>query len=943
MTALLCLAFFLSGVAAVAFEALWFYQAGLGLGNSIWASSLVLASFMGGLGIGNGLVGRYGDRLRHPLRLYAVLELVIAVSGFGLVVLLPVITPVLVPVFRPFLDAAWGLNGLRLSISFGLLLIPAVAMGCTMPLLVSTLYRRDPRFGTVLGRLYGWNTLGGMLGALIGDAGLIEWFGIYGAAGIAALVNVSAGALALFLSRRIETANAPDRRPAGGTARTIDYSLRARALLTAAFLSGAALLALEVVWFRFLLLVVAGTSMTFAVMLAVVLAGIGLGGLVTSRWLASSKSTEFSLPAVAAFSGVLCTAAYVAFGFLPRSFEWRSAINWSETLEVALPLMFPVSFASGVLFTLIGDALHREVPGETRAAGFLTLANTIGAMLGSLAAGFVLIPYFGVGASIRLLTASYGLIALVLVIGARRREVAGRARAALNYASGCALLAVIALFPSDLMGTRYMAYPIQRFLPEWSPLEGREGLTETIIYLRSEAFGEPVAHRMLTNSHSMSSTVTRDARYMKLFVYWPVAVHPAPRSALLIGYGVGVTAKALTDTAALETIDIVDTSRDVLEMNRHVYPDPTDYPLNDPRVKTHIEDGRYFLQATDRRFDIITGEPPPPNLAGVVNLYTAEYFALVRDRLNEGGIATYWLPVHNLSQRDSKVISRGFCSAFDDCTLWTGAGLDWMLIGTRNATGPVSVGHFARQWEDPVVGPEIRVLGFESPEQLGALFIGGQEFLLSMSAGVEPLTDRYPKRLSNTLVVQKEKYLPWMNTSASRERFEQDPLVSRLWPPSMRRAALAHFSQQNAYNRILNFTMDPMDHLPEIHRLITTTNLETAPLWYLGSDGNHQNAAARAWAAGHRGPAIHFHLGASALVQRDFATAVTHFESAGRGDRYSDLFRILEVYALGLDQRCEQAEALAEKRGIRSGRSEHDQRSAALLDEVCPRQQVSGR
>jgi hypothetical protein len=137
--------------------------------------------------------------------------------------------------------------------------------------------------------------------------------------------------------------------------------------------------------------------------------------------------------------------------------------------------------------------------------------------------------------------------------------------------------------------------------------------------------------------------------------------------------------------------------------------------------------------------------------------------------------------------------------------------------------------------------------------------------------------------------------------------------------------------------------MDPMDHLPEIHRLITTTNLETAPLWYLGSDGNHQNAAARAWAAGHRGPAIHFHLGASALVQRDFATAVTHFESAGRGDRYSDLFRILEVYALGLDQRCEQAEALAEKRGIRSGRSEHDQRSAALLDEVCPRQQVSGR
>jgi spermidine synthase len=513
----------------------------------------------------------------------------------------------------------------------------------------------------------------------------------------------------------------------------------------------------------------------------------------------------------------------------------------------------------------------------------------------------------------------------------------------MNYATGCALLAVVVLFPSGLMREHYVTYPIQRFLPAWTPIEGREGLNETIIYLREEAFGEPVAHRMLTNSHSMSSTVTRDARYMKLFVYWPVAVHPAPRSALLIGYGVGVTAKALTDTAALETIDVIDTSRDILEMNRHVYPDPADYPLNDPRVKIHIEDGRYFLQTTDRRFDIITGEPPPPNLAGVVSLYSAEYFALVRDRLNEGGIATYWLPVHNLSQRDSKVISRAFCSVFDDCTLWTGAGLDWMLVGTRNATGPVSAEHFARQWEDPIVGPEIRALGFESPEQLGALFMGGREFLLSISEGVEPLTDRYPKRLSETLVVSKEQFLPWMNTNDARRRFEQDPLVTRLWPPSMRRAALAHFSGQKAYNRILNFIVDPMDHLPEIHRWITTTSLETAPLWYLGSDSNHQRAAARAWAAGRSSPAIHFHLGASALVRREFAEAVTHFQFAGEGDPHAELSRLLEVYALGLDKRCEQAEALAEKRGLGRGQSEHDKRSSALLGEVCPRQQVGSR
>jgi len=759
MTALLELAFFLSGVAAVAFETLWFYQAGLGLGNSIWASSIVLAAFMGGLGIGNGWVGHYGDRLRDPLRIYAALEGAIAISGFALVLLLPEVTPALAPVFRPFLDAAWGLNGLRLALSFALLLIPAAAMGCTMPLLVSALYRRDPRFGAVLGRLYGWNTLGGMLGALAGEAVLIEWLGIYGAAGVAALANLVAGALALGVAQRLAApvGGAPRARP--DAAPSVGMPRRAGALLVGAFLSGAALLALEVIWFRFLLLVVSGTSTTFAVLLAAVLAGIGLGGLAASAWLARSPAARFLLPAVAAAAGVLCTVTYVGFGSLPRSFEWRSALSWSETLEVAVPLMLPVSLLSGMLFTLIGEALQREWPGETRAAGFLTLANTVGAMAGSLAAGFVLLPDLGVDASIRLISAAYGAIALVLGIGAARRALAGGARTLANCAMGCALLAAVVLSPGDLMRTRYVAYPIQRFLPEWKPIEIREGLTETIIYLRDDALGEPLAYRMLTNSHSMSSTVTRDARYMKLFVYWPVAVHPAPRSALLIGYGVGVTAKALRDTRSLETIDIVDTSRDILEMNRHVYPDPADYPLDDRRVTVHIEDGRYFLQTTDRRFDIITGEPPPPNLAGVVSLYTVEYFSLVRDRLDEGGIATYWLPVHNLSERDAKVIVRAFCSAFDDCTLWTGSGLDWMLVGTRGARGPVSAEQFAHQWEDPSVGPELRALGFETPEQLGALFLGGREYLLGVSEDVEPLTDAYPKRLSETLVAPKERLL----------------------------------------------------------------------------------------------------------------------------------------------------------------------------------------
>jgi len=492
----------------------------------------------------------------------------------------------------------------------------------------------------------------------------------------------------------------------------------------------------------------------------------------------------------------------------------------------------------------------------------------------------------------------------------------------------------VVFFPNGLMLDRYVAYPVKRFSSGWSPVEVREGLGETIVYLRKKAFGETVAHRMLTNSHSMSSTVTRDARYMRLFVYWPVALHPDPKSALLISYGVGVTAKAITDTAAFEEIDFVDISSDVFDMNRHVYPDAAQHPVNDPRVKVHVEDGRYFLQTTDKHFDIITGEPPPPKLAGVVSLYTTEYFALVRDRLNEGGIATYWLPVHNLNQRDAKAILRAFCDAFDDCTLWAGAALDWMMVGTRNARGPVSDEHIARQWNDPIVGPALREVGFETPEQLGALFMGGRDYLLGLSAGVEPLSDRHPKRLSDVIVDEKKKFLEWIDSDASRRRFANDPLVERLWPPATRAASSRQFDMQADYERKLTVKIDPLDHMRLIHRWLTSTSLETAPLWYLKSDRSLERAARKAWAAGRRGPDVHYHLGTAALVQRDFAQAASHYRAAAKGGSRPALSQYLELYALALDGRCEEGRAI--RAGRRAVARQHPE-AVALLEEICPR------
>src|SRR5580765_1410236 len=191
MSALLSAVFFFSGASALIFETLWFRQAGLAFGNSIWASSLVLSGFMGGLALGNALVARAGTRLSNPVRAYALAEAAIALTGVGLVYLFPVLGAMLAPLFRPLLDHPWALNPLRLLVAFLLLLIPSTAMGITLPLLTRALMRDDRSFGRVLGALYGWNTLGAMTGVVAGEMFLVGALGVRGTA-------LAAGALNLF-------------------------------------------------------------------------------------------------------------------------------------------------------------------------------------------------------------------------------------------------------------------------------------------------------------------------------------------------------------------------------------------------------------------------------------------------------------------------------------------------------------------------------------------------------------------------------------------------------------------------------------------------------------------------------------------------------------------------------------------------------------------------
>ncbi len=914
MAALLSAVLFVSGAAAVAFQTLWFRQAGLVIGNSVWASSIVLASFMAGLGLGNALSATIGDRLRRPLTAFALSECTIGALGFAIVVGSFSLPGVIAPWLRPLAEMPVALDVARLAIAFGLLLVPATAMGFTLPLLVRVLFERRPNFGVALGRLYGWNTIGAVCGAVAGDAFLIRKFGVVGAAAVAASCNVLAAFGGIVTARLVARLDAvrpvAEPQPTLVPAAALRSTPRLYALLAAAFVSGGIFLALEVVWFRFLTLFVHTDSLAFSLMLAVVLLGIGAGGIGASRWLERDPRASRFAAALACVCGVACITTYAKFEVAFAPYGTGYVARAPGVLSLAASLMLPSALATGVLFPLLGAAARQASDAPARAAGRFVLANTLGSALGPLLGGFVLLPFLGMERSFFGLASAYGAVALLTWGGGLR---------ALTLPGAACLVLALVFFPFGLMQHTYLTIPVKRMSPDGSEkvVATREGITETILYLRTDRFGEPHSYRLVTNGLSMSGTLSSGRRYMKLFVYLPVALRPEIQHSLLISYGVGSTARALLDTPGMESVDVVDVSRDILEMSS--IPHPSDDPLRDPRMRIHVEDGRFFLQVTDQRFDLITGEPPPPKTAGIVYLYSQEYFQLVHDRLTDRGVATYWLPVHSLYDSDAKAIVTGFCNVFEDCTLWRGNDLDWILMGSRSGHPAPSEEEFGAQWRDPKVGPELRALGIEVPEQLGALFLADAEGLRAYAADTAPLTDRFPLRLSPlapTLEQVAAGHRAWANVDREAA-FRRSPWIASTWPPGLWAATLPYFKHQQWINSLATSGSNPAEvsaGMAEIRDLLTTTPLETLPMWLLGGgDADEVRIVHDLVRAGRHDQALEMRLGLELLSKRRYLEAIEHFRAASPNGVPS-----YEAFAFALAGQGDQArDVIARVRALR--------------------------
>lgn len=665
--------FLVSGAAGVVFEVAAQRLLSRVFGVSAWATSTVLATYMAGLALGAWLIGRRVDSDRAPLRLYAILEL-----GIGLcAVALPTAVTVLGNIFAGLAhgqapDAPWLVFG-RVLISIAVLLPPAALMGGTLPALSRAVQKARPH-AVPLAQLYSINLIGATLGALTTTYLWLPMGGLRHALDIGAGANLLAAVGALLLSKRLDKAAVPPQQQAA-TPLVPATSPSLRVLGFIAFGSGLATFAAEVTWTHLLAVVVGNSAYAFGLMLAVFLMSLWLG----AQWVAAQPANALTLErlgklwvgaaASLGLSLLLWDKAPVLFvlaGQWAHSFAAREGVRALVAVElVAIPAAF-----LGVVFPFVLRWLASS-PSLGANVGRMTALNTLGAVVGALGAGFVLLPLLGSrGLLLALIFASAGVAAWLL--GGKWRV------AALSTALFAAVMPgwnVARLAAGHNVYFEETGYGAAELL--WKSESVASGLT-SVVRLPSGA-------KVLLTNGKFQGNDSGELTAQRAFAQTTMLVSHGWERALLIGVGTGCSLEALA-AQPFRHVDAVELSADVLTAARTFFGAVNGGVLDSPRVSLNIADGRNWLLLTPHRYDVISIELSSVWFAGAADLYNREFYALARQRMAEGGVLQQWVQLHHLSRRDLAVILRSMKAALPHVALFYNGGQGIALASARPLT-----------------------------------------------------------------------------------------------------------------------------------------------------------------------------------------------------------------------------------------------------------------
>ncbi len=768
---LLLVLFIGSGCAALIYEIVWFQLLQLVIGSSAVSLGVLLGTFMGGMCLGSLCLAPLISPARHPLRIYAFLELAIGIIGVAVLFAMPSVNHLYIANVAP------GFSGILLRglVSAICLLPPTMLMGATLPA-ISRWVQTTPAGVSWLGFFYGGNTIGAVCGCIAAGFYLLRIYDIWTATFIAAAINGLVALLALTISMRSPHAPQP---PIGAS----QFAWRVPgswAIYIAIALSGMSALGGEVVWTRLLSLLLGGTVYTFSIILAVLLSGLGIGSSFGAMLARSSENPRRAL----GFCQLLLTGAIAWSAFaLAKSLPYWPINPYLSTqpwflfqvdLMRCIYAIFPAACLWGASFPLALAAVATRSDDNGRLVGRIYAANTFGAILGAIAFSIILIPWIGTQQAQRIMIAICALSAFLTLLP--RKKITDWLNLGVAAAIIAGLIWSVSAVPWQLVAYGRLLTQTNLFA---DALYVGEGLNSTVAVTEL-----PDGSRNFHVAGKVeASTGAADMRLQRMLGHLPAIVHPNPQSILVVGCGAGVTAGSFTVHPQVKKITICEIEPLVTRFIADYFRFENHNVLRDPRVHIVYDDARHFVLTTHEKFDIITSDPIHPWVKGAATLYTQEYFQMCKDHLNPGGLVTQWVPLYESTEPAVKAEIATFFSVFPNGTIWSndisGQGYDVVLMGCADPTMKIDI--------DALQAKLDRKESAKIVESLGDVNFEGAIPLLSTYAGqaadLQPWLKDAQINLDRNLRLQ---YLAGMGVNASEDdRIYQTILSFRTYPQNL--------------------------------------------------------------------------------------------------------------------------------------------------------------
>lgn len=743
----LIVVFFLSGVSGLAYEVLWLRQLNLIFGVTTIAVSTVLAAFMGGLALGSYYFGIIADRTRRPLLLYAVLEIGIGIYALLIVYLFNGLDQLYIFLGKNTEFHSLVLHLFRVAGAFVIILIPTTFMGGTLPLVSKFFVRTRAEIGWKTGILYGINTLGATAGTVLTGFFLIKAYGVQGATFLAAGVNFIVAAGAWWIARQSVTGTIPVDEPEhkSSTVKS-DHEpgetnpLIPKLVLLAFGLSGFASLAYEVLWTRSLIYFLGLTTYSFTTMLAAFLVGLALGSTIISRFVDRFENPlvwfgvlEF---AIGLFALVLMPLIHSLYPFSQTLSEIIGEGSWWSVMGVrfliAFTIMLMPTLCMGATMPLIIRYFTRNLTVLGTSIGKVYFVNTLGSILGSLAAGFLLIPLFGVRLAISIVVVLNLCIAAGIFI---LNPVPGRQRRFLP--AGISVLALIAvILLADNRPMILSSVEFQGHQKRYDLLYVSENPEASLAVLEDKVTNE---RELNINGESTAFTIYQDMQVHKLLGHLPALFHPAPRDFLVVGFGFGSSAYASTlypesQVDCVELIaDEMETADYFLEQNHGV--------LEFPNMDMIIGDGRDYIKLTEKRYDIISFNAIHPKISP--NLYTYDFYKMCRTLLKDEGMVIAWMPPNAITEYEYRSLVNTFASVFPHNSFWYVNPSHMLILGSMEPLS-IDMTRLQTRLRDERIHADLAETNLADPAELLSYFVAADEKLMEYIGGTELNTDNHP-------------------------------------------------------------------------------------------------------------------------------------------------------------------------------------------------------